>query len=150
MNRFAVACLLALIPSGAWSQTVSDAALAECQADGKAFTSVKECLPETEVALQMLTAVTSPELYGDSGAAIVSACAEKNEMSPQRWACVSNAIADAVELLGMVGSADKISDARFKGVSDPAVLEKLKAKEDAVQAPFGDRMWGGTMYYKLK
>ncbi|SEM53786.1 hypothetical protein SAMN04488103_101414 [Gemmobacter aquatilis] len=150
MNRFAAVCCLALIPSGAWSQTVSDAALAECQADGKAFTSVKECLPETELALQMLTAVASPELYGDAGAAIVSACAEVNEMSPQRWACVRNAISDAVELLEMVGSADKIADARFKGVSDPAILEKLKVKEDAVQATFGDHMWGGTMFYKLK
>lgn len=97
----------------------------------------------------MLTAVASPELYGEAGAAIVSSCSERNEMSPSRWACVSNAIEDAVELLQMVGSSDKVADARFKGVSDPAILEKLKAKEEAVIAPFGDRMFGMTRYLPL-
>lgn len=150
MNRFFAISLLILLSSGARAQSVSDAALAECQVEGNAFTSVKDCLPQTEVALQMLAAVVSPEFYGNAGAAIVTGCAEVNEKSPQRWACVRNAMEDAVELLKMVGSADKISDARFKGVSDTAILEKLKEKEEAVQGVFDGRIWGGTMFYRLK
>ena len=150
MKYFLAASVFALMSLGAWAQTVSNAALAECQADGKAFTAVKECLPETEVALQMLNVVTAPEFYGDSAVAIVAGCGDANKKSPARWACVNRAIGDAVDLLQMVGSADKISDPRFKGVSDSAILKKLKVKETAARKPFGQRMWGGTMFYSLK
>ena len=141
---------LAVICSTVIAQTVSDEALTECQSDNARFTSIKDCLPGTHVALAMLAAVQTPELYGSSGEALVAACSEKNETSVSKWACAENAISDAVELLEMVGSADKISDPLFQGLSSPETYQQLQALEDREQSGFDIMMWGGTMYHPLK
>lgn len=137
MNRIAAVCLLALVPSGAWSQTVSDAALAECQAGGASFARVKDCLPVTEAAHQLLGATVSPDFYGDAGKAIVAGCEAANKKSPERWVCVRSALADAVELVKMVGSPEKIEDTRLVGVTEDATLQRLMAKQKEVETSLG-------------
>lgn len=132
------------------AQTVSDAAVAECQADGQSFSAVRNCLPDVEVSLQMLTAVAAPEFFGEAGAVIVAACAERNERSPAIWACTKNAIRDAVELVQMVGSPDMIQDQRFRGVSDAATFERLEQRERTIRQLFRQDFWGGTLYTPLR
>lgn len=153
MNRFAAVCILALIPSGAWTQTVSDAALAECQAGGASFAKVKDCLPVTEAAHQLLGATVSPEFYGEAGKAIVAGCEAANKKSPERWVCVRSALADAVELVKMVGSPEKIEDKRLVGVTDDATLQRLMAKQKEVETSLGlsesYSVWP-MMYFQMK
>ena len=141
---------LALTATTTQAQTVSDDALAECQAANSSFTSVKDCLPDTDVALAMLKAVAAPDFYGEAGATIVSACEAINETSVARWACTKNALSDAAELLTMVGSPDKIEDQRFRGVSDPKTFERLEERHSAERSRFDKMNWGMTMYHPLK
>lgn len=150
MKRFIAITILSLIGSTAIGQTVSDEALSECQAANSRFTKVADCLPDTDVAIAMLAVIQAEEFYGEAGARLVEACAELNDNSIGAWACVNNAISDAVELLGMVGSADKIDDPMFQGISDPALLERIEEREDEEQSRFGQRMWGGNMYKPLR
>ena len=88
-------------------------------------------------------------LGGEAGARLVAACLDLNDNSIGAWACVSNAITDAVELLAMVGSADRIDDPLFQGISDPAISELVEMREDEEQGRFVQRMWGGNMYQPL-
>lgn len=153
MNRFAAGCILALIPSGAWSQTVSDAALAECQAGGASFVKVKYCLPVTEVARRLLAATVSPDFFGEAGKAIVAGCEATNKKSPERWLCVRNALADAVEVVKMVGSPERIEDKRLVGVADEATLQRLIATQKELENSFGlsgSYMVWPMMYFQMK
>jgi hypothetical protein len=153
MNRFAAVCLLVLLPSGAFSQTVSDAALAECQALETSFAAVKDCLPPTEAAHQLLGAVVSPDFYGDAGKAIVAGCEAANKKSPEQWVCVRGALKDAVDLVKMVGTPDKIQDKRFVGVTDDATLQRLLTKQKEVETAMGLSDYGfdwPMMYFQMK
>lgn len=150
MRQFIVIALVSVVGSAAFSQTVSDEALAECQAENSRFTKVADCLPDTDVAIAMLSVIRSDEFYGEAGGRLVAACVDLNDNSIGSWACVNNAISDAVELLAMVGSADKIDDPMFQGISDPLLLQRTEEREDEEQARFGQRMWGGNMYQPLR
>lgn len=145
-----LALFLTTAATSSFAQTVSDAALAECQSANSRFTKVADCLPDTDVALAMLAAVQTDAFYGEAGTRLVEACIELNESSASAWTCVNVAISDAVELLEMVGSADKIDDPLFQGISDPAMLLSIEAQEDEEQDRFGQRMWGGSMYHPLR
>ena len=137
-------------PACAMAQTVSDEALAECQSINARFTKVADCLPATDVAIAMLSVVAEEQFYGDIGSRLVSACGDLNDNSMGTWACVDKAISDAVELLKMVGSPDKIQDPLFQGISDPTILERVEEREDNERERFGDRMWGGSLYHPLR
>lgn len=153
MNRFVAVCLIAFIPTGVWSQTVSDAALAECQTEGASFAKVKDCLPVTEAAHQLLGAAVSPDFYGEAGKAIVAGCEAANKKSPERWVCVRSALADAVALVKMVGTPEKIEDKRLVGVTDDAILQRLMAKQKEVDSALGLSGKFGVwpmMYFQMK
>lgn len=141
---------LMFIGAESTAQTVSDRALEECQSPGQRFTSVKDCLPETDVALNMLDAVQSDQFYGSSGVELVSACRELNSGSVGAWTCAKEAISDAVELLEMVGDAEKIADPLFKGLASKSTYEDLITLQKKEQGRFDRMMWGGNMYHPLK
>jgi hypothetical protein len=149
LSRLALV-LFAFSASSAYAQTVSEKAISECQSIDSSYTSVKDCLPETDVALTMLATVQTPELYGDDGATIVRACQEQNQTSVSVWACTRTAISDAVELLEMVGTAEKIADPRFKGVSDPELFARLEAIGKEQRGRFDRMFWGGSTYHPMK
>lgn len=146
----ALTSVLIVIGAASSAQTVSDRALEECQAPGQRFTSVKNCLPETDVALNMLDAVQSDKFYGPSGTELVSACEELNNGSVGAWTCAKNAISDAVELLEMVGDAEKISDTLFKGLTSKETFENLITYQKKEQTRFDRMVWGGNTYQPLK
>jgi len=130
-----VAMLALLLPGvhSASSQMVSDEALAECQAHGARFITVARHLPETDVAL-------------------AEACQERNENSIGAWTCVDEAIKDAVQLLYLVGSGDKIAAPLFQGVADPGSHARLASREDEECRCFDKSAmsWGGNRYRPLR
>lgn len=148
MFRLTVCFVLAA--GAAWGQAASDEALAECQSRYDSFTEVKKCLPETDVALNMLAAVGTDEYFGSAGKKIADACTAVNKNSAGTWVCTRVAIRDAVELVEMVGSIEKIEDVRARGVADDEVYQRLLLLEDEFQSKFDVSIWGGGVYFPLK
>ncbi len=72
MRTVFLAAGVALVATCLTAQTVSDAAISECQAINGSFTAMSDCLPETDIAISMMEAVASPEHYGAAGAVIVA------------------------------------------------------------------------------
>ena len=148
--RLAISIIAIFMASIAFAQQVSDEALAECQERHERFTDVRDCLPQTDVALRMLASVQEDAFFGEPGRTLVVACSEINQDAPGRWACVRNALRDASDLLTMVGSADKISDPLFAGLARPEVVERLEALGAQRRDEFPGVMFGGGLYQPLR
>ncbi|WP_189682627.1 hypothetical protein [Seohaeicola zhoushanensis] len=135
MNRIILA--IALLPLPAFAQQVSDAALAECQAQHQSYTEVMECLPLVETAHRMLAAISTEEVFAPAASNVLPWCKEHNELTANVWQCVHTAITDAGKLLEMVGDPSRINDPRFATIASPGATERLSSLIRTAMEEFG-------------
>jgi hypothetical protein len=154
MFRFIKVCVCLLagwtsvgVASG---QSVSDAALAECQGDGARFTVTKHCLPGAEVGLRMIEAIALPEHFGEAGAWVGRECSAINDRSVSRWACARAALIDASALLSIVGAADRVADPRFASLARPEALDRVLALEETLQRSFPGAAFLAVRHFGLR
>lgn len=128
-------CLLSWAPVSA--QVVSDAALAECQSDTAAFAPLAMCLPQTQVAGEMVALVQTDAFYGDDGRILIRDCAAVNTSTPAIWACAYRELLMAHEAGRMVGDLTRLDDPVLAGFADPGKFERWRRQMHETLEAFG-------------
>ncbi len=132
MRRFISIALLSLIGAPAFGQTVSDEAIADCEAQDLHFTKLAGCLHSAEVAHQMLNFIQREEVFASAGEELAQQCHIRNETLAGSWACADKAIEDAVALLELVGSTDRIEDPLASALADPQKQQLVSSEVSSV------------------
>ena len=133
MRQFIFIALVSAIGSAAFSQTVSDESMADCNAQDLHFTKLAGCLHSAEVAKQMLSFIQREEVFSSMGEELAHQCNIRNETLAGSWACANKAIEDAVALLELVGSTDRIDDPLASALADPQKLELVSAEVSSLR-----------------
>lgn len=133
MKRFIAIAILTLLGAPALGQTVSDEAMADCEAQELHFTKLAGCLHSAEVAHQMLSFIQREEVFASVGEELAQQCNIRNETLAGSWACANKAIEDAVALLELVGSTDRIDDPLASVLADPQKLQLVSEEVSSVR-----------------
>ncbi|WP_323775982.1 hypothetical protein [Leisingera sp.] len=148
MKKFVLIAAMsaAAVSSPALGEEVSDEALAECQARHSEFSTVKKCLAPTHIALELLSAVQTEDLYGSAGADLVRICREQEEPSVSVWSCARHQLREADQLLDMVGDPSRVSDPAFAPLARPEAYAAVRKREEDMRQQFSRDLAGGTYF----
>lgn len=125
-------------------------AVAACQTDGAAFTTISKCVPAAHIAFALFDAFD--EIYPPEAAPLKERCIQLNDGKGMNDGvigapiCIQKAIEDALSLSSALPAGSEIADPVFLALSDQGDFEELLKRRDEARRVFPEFTGSAVMY----